>query len=229
MIVESIFSCSCLLLTCGSCLHTLIKHSYDQYHKFLPHFMYTCNGIAMIGVRSLLALVYKLFIKEYSFDPEMIELEEDKNKGKFNVFDEFLDILGMASLIYSLCYHHGYYLLGACIVTSLSVLDIIKLRNFTRMQSQEIETSPLENSSRRSKTNTPRRAIFAWVFVNGYFAYSVRNYYALVANYPYLLTSCALTPEGFYQGWTIRRTINDYMMAAYVIYMTEALRQTSIS
>lgn len=157
MIVESIFSCSCLFLTCGSCLHTLIKHSYDQYHKFLPHFMYACNGIAMIGVRSLLALVYKLFIKEYSkgacasyfvlrlvstnpyfsgFDPEMIELEEDKSKGKFNVFDEFLDILGIASLIYSLCCHHGYYFLGACIVTSLSVLDIIKLRSFTRMQSQ---------------------------------------------------------------------------------------------
>ncbi|XP_076243915.1 uncharacterized protein LOC143185076 [Calliopsis andreniformis] len=188
MILESLFSCSCLLLTCGSCVYTLVKHSYAQYHKLLLHFTYACGGIAMISTRSLFVLLYKLFFKQYPFDPVMIELEEERAKGKYNTVDELLRTLGMASLIYSVYCHHGYYFLGACIVAGLSVLDMLELRK-----------------------------------------YLVGNNYALLANYPYLFTNWAFTPEGFYQGWTIRYTINDYMMAAYIACMIEALRQTPLS
>ncbi|XP_015436522.1 PREDICTED: uncharacterized protein LOC107191894 [Dufourea novaeangliae] len=182
----------------------------------------------MIGARSLYVLIYKLFFKQYAFDPVIIELEEKENKEKCNSLDEVLGTLSMTSLMYSLYCHHKYHVLGAFVITNLTVLDIMKLWKTTTTESQvlEIDTSEIYYTSMEAMMYMSKSAIFMGVLISGYFAYSVGNNYALVANYPYLLTTWALTPEGFYQGWTIQRTINDYMMMAYVICMTEALRQT---
>ncbi|XP_053998946.1 uncharacterized protein LOC128887264 [Hylaeus anthracinus] len=226
MLLESISSCSYLLLTCGSCIYSLIKHSYDQYQQFIPHFVCACSGIVMISTRSMFVLVYKLFIKQYVFDPVIIELEEKRNKGRLNSVDELFGIFSMAALLYSIYCHHEYYLLGACIITSLSLLDIFKLYKLKEAQLQGTDVPRSENIVARMLLQAPRCTIFIRVLISGHFAYSVGNNYAFVANYPYLLTTWTLPPEGFYQGWSLRRTINDYMMAAYVIYMTEALRQT---
>ncbi|XP_017879674.1 uncharacterized protein LOC108624711 [Ceratina calcarata] len=127
MIVESIFSCCNLLLTCGSSIYVLTKHSYAQYSKLMMHITCACTGIAIIGSRSLIVLVYKLFVKEYMIDPTLMEIEEEKNMGRLNVLNEILGILSMGGLIYSLYSCHGYYILGICVVTGLSILDIVKL------------------------------------------------------------------------------------------------------
>ncbi|XP_031829147.1 uncharacterized protein LOC116425489 [Nomia melanderi] len=226
MLLESVLSCSYLLLTCGSCIYTLIKHSYDQYHKLLPHVLCACNGIVMIGARSLFVLVYKLFFKEYAFDPVIIEFEEKKNKGKCNMLDEILGTLGVTSLIYSSYCHHKYYVLGACIITSFTILDVVQLSRTRTTQLQELDTLQLNINSSQIM-HMSRTTILIEVLVSGHFAYLVGNSYALMATYPYFLTTWALTPEGFYQTWTIERTINDYMMMAYVVCMAEALRQIS--
>lgn len=57
----------------------------------------------------------------------MIEIEEERNKERFNILDELLGTLSMTGLIYSLYCCHGYYILGICVVTSLSVFNVIKL------------------------------------------------------------------------------------------------------
>ncbi|XP_006563377.2 uncharacterized protein LOC102654481 [Apis mellifera] len=225
MILESIFSCTNLLLTCGSSIYILIKHSYTQYSKFFTHLTCACVSIAMIGSRSLIVLLYKLFIKEYSFDPDMIEIEEERNKERFNILDELLGTLSMTGLIYSLYCCHGYYILGVCVVTSLSIFNVIKLYYMIK-QLEEMETSRFYNTLQQTKTIS-KFNVFNWVIVGGCFAYVVGNNYAIVANYPLLLANWAMVPEGFYQGWTINRAINDYLMATYIMCMTEALRQTS--
>ncbi|XP_043801541.1 uncharacterized protein LOC122719632 [Apis laboriosa] len=225
MILESIFSCTNLLLTCGSSIYILIRHSYTQYSKFFTHLTCACVSIAMIGSRSLIVLLYKLFIKEYSFDPDMIEIEEERNKERFNILDELLGTLSMTGLIYSLYCCHGYYILGICVVTSLSVFNVIKLYYMIK-QLEEMETSRFYNTLQQTKTIS-KFNVFNWVIVGGCFAFIVGNNYAIVANYPLLLANWAMVPEGFYQGWTINRAINDYLMATYIMCMTEALRQTS--
>ncbi|KAG6797956.1 hypothetical protein HZU73_06620 [Apis mellifera caucasica] len=179
----------------------------------------------MIGSRSLIVLLYKLFIKEYSFDPDMIEIEEERNKERFNILDELLGTLSMTGLIYSLYCCHGYYILGVCVVTSLSIFNVIKLYYMIK-QLEEMETSRFYNTLQQTKTIS-KFNVFNWVIVGGCFAYVVGNNYAIVANYPLLLANWAMVPEGFYQGWTINRAINDYLMATYIMCMTEALRQTS--
>ncbi|XP_033206716.2 uncharacterized protein LOC117166658 [Bombus vancouverensis nearcticus] len=230
MILESIFSCTNLTLTCGSSIYILIRHSYAQYSKLLTHVACACASIAMIGSRSLIVLVYKLFFKDYTFDPFMMQLEEEKNKERFNVIDEIFRTLSMAGLIYSLYSCHGYYALGACVVTSLSILDLFKLYRIKKKQTEEMEMSRFyDNSSETKATYESRLNIFNWIILGGSFAYTVGNNYAVVANYPLLLANWALSPEGFYQGWTMRRTINDYLMATYVMCMTEALRQAGTS
>ncbi|XP_006625189.2 uncharacterized protein LOC102672043 [Apis dorsata] len=225
MILESIFSCTNLLLTCGSSIYILIRHSYTQYSKFFTHLTCACVSIAMIGSRSLIVLLYKLFIKEYSFDPDMIEIEEERNKERFNILDELLGTLSMTGLIYSLYCCHGYYILGICVVTSLSVFNVIKLYYMIK-ELEEMETSRFYNTLQQTKTIS-KFNVFNWVIVGGCFALIVGNNYAIVANYPLLLANWAMVPEGFYQGWTINRAINDYLMATYIMCMTEALRQTS--
>ncbi|CAL7940745.1 unnamed protein product [Xylocopa violacea] len=228
MILESIFSWSNLSLTCGSSVYILIKHSHARYSKLLAHFTYACAGIVMIGSRSLIVLIYKLTFKEYMFDPVLIEIEEENSKGKLNILDEILGTLSMAGLIYSLYSCHGYYILGICVVTGLSILDVVKLRRMTVDKSQEIEASSLQDSPLQPRNSYESRInVFTWAILSCYFAYAVGNNYAIVANYPLLLTNWTLTPEGFYQGWTIRRCINDYLMATYVVCMTEALRQAN--
>ncbi|KAK9304725.1 hypothetical protein QLX08_003946 [Tetragonisca angustula] len=230
MIVESIFSCTNLILTCGSSIYVLIKHSYAEYSILLTHLTCACASIAMIGTRSLIVLTYKLFIKEYAFDPVVMQLEEERCKERFNILDEIFRTLSMAGLIYSLYSCHGYYVLGVCVVTSLSILDFFKLYRMTKKQSEEMETSRFyDNVSQTKATYESRLNIFNWVILGGSFAYAVGNSYAVVANYPLLLANWALSPEGFYQGWTMRRTINDYLMATYVMCMTEALRQNGTS
>ncbi|XP_076648734.1 uncharacterized protein LOC143356710 [Halictus rubicundus] len=226
MILESILSCSYLLLTCESCIYTLIKHSYNEYHKLLPHFVCACTGIAMIGARSLFALMYKLFFKEYAFDPVIIELEEEMNKEKCNLLDEIIGTLSVTSLICSLYCHHKRTVLGACIITGLSTAEMIKFFWTLSPQPQEDDAQQLYSISPGRIVYMFRNTILIEVIVSGHFAYLVANNYALVATYPYLVANWALTPEGFYQGWTIQRTINDYMMMAYLVCMTEALRQT---
>ncbi|XP_017793290.1 PREDICTED: uncharacterized protein LOC108575086 [Habropoda laboriosa] len=227
MILESVFSCSNLLLTCGSSIYILINHSYAQYSKLFPHFVLACAGISMIGARSLIVLVYKLFFKEYPFDPVIMEIEEERCKGRFNILDEVLGTLSMAGLIYSLYSSHRYYILGGCVAASLSTLDVIKLHKMATTQSQETDI-PDGSYSQSNILNETRFYIFTWVILGGYFAYAVGNHYALVANYPFILTNWALPPEGFYQGWTIRRSINDYMMLIYIMCMTEAFRQANL-
>ncbi|XP_078046964.1 uncharacterized protein LOC144475200 [Augochlora pura] len=224
MILESILSCSYLLLTCESCIHTLIKHSHNEYQRLLPYFACACSGIAMIGARSVFVLMYKLFIKEYAFDPVVIELEEKLNKEKPNLLDNILGSLSVTTLIYSLYCHHKYYVLGACIITGLSIADFVKLWTSTT-QPQDDDTQLYSIPPERI-LYTSRSTTLVEVIVTGHFAYIVGNNYALVATYPYLLANWAVPPEGFYQAWTIERTINDYMMMAYLIFMTEALRQT---
>ncbi|XP_076393442.1 uncharacterized protein LOC105662240 isoform X2 [Megachile rotundata] len=226
MILESILSCSYLFLTCGSCIYNLIKHSYVQY-KCVSYFIFAYCGIAIISARSFIVLVYKLFFKEYIFDPVMIEIEEQKNKNKCNALYEILGTLSMASVIYSLYCHHGSYIIGAIVVTGVSAFDVSKLYQMINRETEKIETRQYRYiPSRLKSTSEPKSAILLWVFVTVCFAYSVGNNYAAVANYPYLLTNWALPPEGFYEGWTVRSSINDYMMAAYVICITEAFRQT---
>ncbi|XP_076762715.1 uncharacterized protein LOC143430369 [Xylocopa sonorina] len=217
MILESIFSWFNLSLTCGSSVYVLIKHSRVRYSKLLARFTYACAGIVMIGSRSLIVLIYKLAFKEYMFDPVLIEMEEEKSRGKLNILDEILGTLSMAGLIYSLYSCHGYYVLGICVVTSLSILDVVKLRRMAANKSQS-------RNSYESRVN-----VFTWAILSCYFAYVVGNNYAIVATYPLLLTNWALAPEGFYQEWTIRRSINDYLMATYVVCMTEAIRQANVS
>ncbi|XP_012348314.1 uncharacterized protein LOC105736745 [Apis florea] len=226
MILESIFSCTNLLLTCGSSIYILIRHSYTQYSKFFTHLTCACVSIAMIGSRSLIVLLYKLFIKEYSFDPDMMEIEEERNKERFNILDELLGTLSMTGLIYSLYCCHGYYILGVCVVTSLSIFNVIKLYHMIK-QLEEMETSRFYNTLQQQTKTISKFNVFNWVIVGGCFAYVVGNNYAIVANYPLLLANWAMVPEGFYQGWTINRAINDYLMATYIMCMTEALRQTS--
>nr|XP_033334487.1 uncharacterized protein LOC117225224 [Megalopta genalis] len=219
MILESILSCSYLLLTCEFCIYTLIKHSYNEYQRLLPHLACACSGIAMIGARSVFVLMYKLFFKEYAFDPVIIELDEKLNKEKPNLLDNILGSLSVTTLIYSLYCHHKYYVLGACIITGLSIADLAKLR--TSSTQPQVLTAMILNCI----------AFFLKGFCTRLEAlhlsrYLVGNNYGLVATYPYLLANWAVPPEGFYQAWTIQRTINDYMMMAYLIFMTEALRQT---
>ncbi|XP_043252509.1 uncharacterized protein LOC122397422 [Colletes gigas] len=226
MILESVLSCSYLLLVSGSSIYSLVRHSYDEYQKLLPHFVFACGGVAMISSRSVIVLMYKLFFKQYSLDPETIQIEEKQNGERFNGPDELLGTLSIASILYSLFCHHKYCILGAFIVSALCGLDVINFYNYSSIESQEIDTSQIRNILARRTSRKPKSTNFVWVFISCHFAYSVGNYYAFLANYPYLLTTWSLTPEGFYQGWTLRRTINDYMMAAYAIYMTEALRQT---
>ncbi|CAK9828193.1 hypothetical protein ANTRET_LOCUS5764 [Anthophora retusa] len=228
MILESIFSCTNLLLTCGSSIYILINHSYEHYSKLFPHFVLACAGISLIGARSLIVLVYKLFFKEYSFDPVIMEIEEERNKGRFNILDEILGTLSMAGLIYSLYSCHKYYILGGCVAISLSILDVFKLRKMVINQSQDADITDFDSSYIPSYDPSETRFyILTWVVLGGYFAYAIGNHYALIAYYPFLLTNWALPPEGFYQGWTIRRCINDYMMSIYIMCMTEALRQVN--
>ncbi|XP_028520925.1 uncharacterized protein LOC107994532 isoform X2 [Apis cerana] len=168
MILESIFSCTNLLLTCGSSIYILIKHSYTQYSKFFTHLTCACVSIAMIGSRSLIVLLYKLFIKEYSFDPDMIEIEEERNKERFNILDELLGTLSMTGLIYSLYCCHGYYILGVCVVTSLSIFNVFKLYHMIK-QLEEMETSRFYNTLQQTKTIS-KFNVFNWVIVGGCFA-----------------------------------------------------------
>ncbi|KAK1135614.1 hypothetical protein K0M31_000203 [Melipona bicolor] len=159
-----------------------------------------------------------------------MQLEEERSKERFNILDEIFRTLSMAGLIYSLYSCHGYYVLGVCVVTSLSILDLFKLYRMTKKQSEEMEISRFyDNVSQTKATYESRLNIFNWVILGGSFAYAVGNNYAVVANYPLVLANWALSPEGFYQGWTMRRTINDYLMATYVMCMTEALRQNDTS
>ncbi|CAD1469612.1 unnamed protein product, partial [Heterotrigona itama] len=224
MILESVFSCTNLILACGSSIHILIKHSYAQYSKLLTHVTFACASIAIIGSRSFIVLTYKLFVKKYTFDPVAMQLEEERNKERFNILDEIFRTLSMAGLIYSLYSSHGYYVLGVCVVTSLSILDLFELYRMTKKQ-QEMEISrSYDNVNQTKATYESRLNIFNWVILGGSFAYAVGNNYAVVANYPLLLANWALSPEGFYQGWTMRRTVNDYLMATYIMCMTEALR-----
>ncbi|XP_034174900.1 uncharacterized protein LOC117601817 [Osmia lignaria lignaria] len=225
MILESILSCSYLFLTCGSCIYTLIRHSYVQYSKFLSHFVCACCGIATISTRSFIVFVYKLFFREYIFDPIIIQMQEERNKKRCNVLYELLGTLSMASLICSLYCHHGYYIIGVFVATSISIFDVFKLYEMSIPKPKEIKPSQFPYIPSRLKfTAEPRCTMFIWVLVSVCFAYSVGNNFALAANYPYLLTNWVFTPEGFYEGWTVRSTINDYMMAAYVICITEAFK-----
>ncbi|XP_076379705.1 uncharacterized protein LOC117225224 [Megalopta genalis] len=227
MILESILSCSYLLLTCEFCIYTLIKHSYNGYQRLLPHLACACSGIAMIGARSVFVLMYKLFFKEYAFDPVIIELDEKLNKEKPNLLDNILGSLSVTTLIYSLYCHHKYYVLGACIITGLSIADLAKLRT-SSTQPQGDDTQLYSIFPERILYTSRSTALVEVICQQFSFCsrYLVGNNYGLVATYPYLLANWAVPPEGFYQAWTIQRTINDYMMMAYLIFMTEALRQT---
>ena len=68
----------------------------------------------------------------------MMQLEEERNKERFNIIDEIFRTLSMAGLIYSLYSCHGYYALGACVVTSLSILDLFKLYKIKKKQTEVV-------------------------------------------------------------------------------------------
>lgn len=68
----------------------------------------------------------------------IIELEEKENKEKYNMLDEILGTLSVTSLIYSFYCHHKYYVLGACIITSLTILDMVKFSRTTAAQLQVV-------------------------------------------------------------------------------------------
>ncbi|XP_026669109.1 uncharacterized protein LOC108624712 isoform X3 [Ceratina calcarata] len=189
MIVESIFSCCNLLLTCGSSIYVLTKHSYAQYSKLMMHITCACTGIAIIGSRSLIVLVYKLFVKEYSkliwsflitvktvielssspvIDPTLMEIEEEKNMGRLNVLNEILGILSMGGLIYSLYSCHGYYILGICVVTGLSILDIVKLYRMNAEVPEKIEKIRFHDSPfHSSNPYDSKYNVLIWAIILG--------------------------------------------------------------
>lgn len=80
-----------------------------------------------------------------AFDPVVMQLEEERCKERFNILDEIFRTLSMAGLIYSLYSCHGYYVLGVCVVTSLSILDVFKLYGMTEKQS-EVSVNYVKNT-----------------------------------------------------------------------------------
>lgn len=87
-----------------------------------------------------------------ALDLAMIETEEMENRMKVNIFDQILDSISRTSLICSLFFCHGYYLLGINTITNFFICNFIHLKHLimSRDQSESI-TIPL--SYKRSLFN----------------------------------------------------------------------------
>ncbi|KAK2583489.1 hypothetical protein KPH14_009452 [Odynerus spinipes] len=66
MILEATLPCAYLLLTCGSSIYALYKHSYNEHSTLLSHFIFAFIGFTTLGIRSLHSVTFKLFFKSYS-------------------------------------------------------------------------------------------------------------------------------------------------------------------
>lgn len=58
----------------------------------------------------------------------LIETEEMENKKKINIFDEFLKNISKSSLMCSLFFHHGDYLLGYNAAISFFLCNMLHLK-----------------------------------------------------------------------------------------------------
>ncbi|XP_076291318.1 uncharacterized protein LOC143214320 [Lasioglossum baleicum] len=71
------------------------------------------------------------------------------NKDKSNCLDEIIGTLSMTSLIYSLYWHHKHCTLGVCVITGVSIAEIVKFY-------WNVSTPPQEDAQRLHSNSTGR-------------------------------------------------------------------------
>ncbi|KAL2717862.1 hypothetical protein V1478_011738 [Vespula squamosa] len=224
MFLEATLSCTYLLFTCGSSIHVLYKHFYNEYSTLPTPFIFAFIGFTTLGIRPLYSLTYKLFFKSYTLNLTLIETEERENKKKVNIFDEFLKNISKTSLMCSLFFHHGDYLLGYNAIVSFFVCNMLHLKYWI-LENQN-ENSIISLSYNRSLFNAVSELfVFLELLTTGYVMLLNDNHYGLLANLFYAVTTVSFPSEGFYQEWTINHAINNYLTMVYVILMTEALKK----
>ncbi|KAI4490860.1 hypothetical protein M0804_003804 [Polistes exclamans] len=225
MILEATLSCTYLFLTCGSSMYVLYKYSYYEYSTLPTHFIFAFIGLTTLGIRSLYSLTYKLFFKSYTLDVILIESEEMESKMKVNIFDEFLKNISRTSLMCSLLFQHGDYLLGFNAIVNFGICSVIHIKNWIILQDRN-DHSVIRLSYKRSSFNEVSEIfVFLELLTTGYVMLLNNNNYGLLANVFYATTTVLFPSEEFYQEWTIYHAINNYMTMAYVALMTEAIKQ----
>ncbi|XP_047357421.1 uncharacterized protein LOC124952102 [Vespa velutina] len=224
MFLEATLPCTYLLLTCGSSIYILYDYSYNEYSMLPTHFIFAFIGFTTLGVRPLYNLIYKLFFKSYTLNVTLIEAEEMENKMKVNIFDEFLKNISKTSLICSLFFHHGDYLLGYNAIVNFFLCNMLHLKHL--ILEDQNENSVISLSYKRSLFNgVSELFVFLELLTTGYVMLLNDNHYGLLANLFYAVTNVLFPSEGFYQEWTINHAINNYLTMVYVILMTEALKK----
>ncbi|XP_043674377.1 uncharacterized protein LOC122632043 isoform X1 [Vespula pensylvanica] len=224
MFLEATLSCTCLLLTCGSSIYVLYKYSYNEYSTLTTPFIFAFIGFTTLGIRPLYSLIYKLFFKSYTLNLTLIETEEMENKKKINIFDEFLKNISKSSLMCSLFFHHGDYLLACNTAISFFLCNMLHLKYWI-LENQN-ENSNISLSYKRSIFNAVSELfVFLELLTTAFVMLLNDNNYGLLANLFYAVTTILFPSEGFYQEWTINDAINNYLTMAYVVLMTEALKK----
>ncbi|XP_043284747.1 uncharacterized protein [Venturia canescens] len=233
MIADSITSCSYLLLGSGYCVYRLAKYSNDSVAKVLPQFIIASIGIVAVGARSIHALFYNLLWRSYPLNPMLIAKDLEENKNDVNLLDWILSKTAIASFVYSYYYHYKSFKIGTTVVVILSVLEILCLI-------EEIEATKEAKGENRQGENTrgkiaalvknlPLPPVIFWILSSELLGRAVGNPLCRLANVPYAITVWAFPREGFYIGWSIADTINDYLMLSYLIIITEGLCQAPIN
>ncbi|XP_066588931.1 uncharacterized protein [Prorops nasuta] len=226
MIPECIISSSYLLFMSGFSIYSLQKYTYKKYTKFVPHLVIGSIGLVLVGVRSCVTIIYKVFINKYTINPLLIEEEEEKNGLRVNLIDEILRITCTTSIACSLFYHNGFYITGSFITLGICFFDVYQVMQ--RIVEQEenhnwmAECYCLLNDYISFEISEDIIKVL-WFFALEFVAWWKNDNYCLLAGFPYILVNFVLPSEGFYQGWTLQRTINDYLMIIYVILVTESL------
>ncbi|KAK0089522.1 hypothetical protein PV325_006855 [Microctonus aethiopoides] len=209
MIPDAVLSCSYLLLGSGCCIYRLVNYSFKQFSKALPEYI-----LASIAI-----------------DPILIEQELLNKKENKNLTDWCLNTVGLSSIIYSLYLHYNCIITGNVLVSSLILLEIITCIKDELSIRSEYQNS-IDNFLTRTNINSlvsyfdTKYLSCLWIFTTGVFGLAVNNNYICMANIPYSLTMIVYRPFGLSREWSIRNSMNDYMMLIYIILLTEALIQS---
>ncbi|XP_034946922.1 uncharacterized protein [Chelonus insularis] len=229
MLLHALVSSGYLVFGSGYNIYRLINYSVIKYSRILPQFVYASLGIASISARSLQNLVYNLLWKRYPIDPILAE-EEQYNKNNNNFINWGLRTLGFSLIFHALLVNYKISITGSIVLILLVTSEVI---NFLKKK------LPIQLLLERliSTTNNRRLASFVkidfvpyfWIISTELFGLIVSNNYIRAANFPFSLAALTYRPpEGFNHEWSVRCAMNDYMMLAYTILVTEAFCQSQI-
>lgn len=180
----------------------------------------------------------------------MIEEDIKSQTNDRNIIDSSLSVFGLASIIYSLYHHHNHQTTGAIIISSLTIAEIICIREEALKSQRTEEINPSTSTANYLKkfaSIIDGYLVWLWILSSGIFGYNhdwdnvaitkslistnysrwaVENHYARLATVPCIISMLIYPPKGFYHGLSTRNCLMDYMTLIHVILMTEALCQT---